>query len=306
MNPLCMVPGAASLCLAGGTFDAALGGGLLGPLAEGMVGAWWTMQGKAMTWWTAAPTLSAADLAVPGPASGYAAWLAQFLLVCSLLAAAARTALTRDGHSLAEAARAAALTVVASAGAVGLAAALLAAGDAVAEAVLAGTLDGLAASDPQPVAQALLAAGGGFGPGGALLLGILGALAALVQFFVLLARNAVLPVVVLMLPLAAAGGGAAMGRAWFGRLAAWLLALAFYKPVAAVVYAVVLAQAAGADTAMKAVTAFVGMVLAIGALPALLKMLAPATAGAGSAGGGYATGMAAAAAVRGAASRVGR
>ena len=87
------------------------------------------------------------------------------------------------------------------------------------------------------------------------------------QFFVLLARNAVLPVVVLLLPLAAAAGGSPLGKAWFGRLAAWLLALAFYKPVAAVIYAVVLNQSRSADTFTKALTALVGMFAAVSPYP---------------------------------------
>jgi hypothetical protein len=130
-----------------------------------------------------------------------------------------------------------------------------------------------------------------------LLLACVGFLTSIVQFFILLARNAVLPVVIVLLPLAAAAGGAQVGRAWFGRLAAWLLALAFYKPVAALIYAIVLVQARTADSLVKALTALVGMAAAIITLPALIKLFSPSPAGGGGGGGGYATGLAASAVV---------
>ena len=285
--------------MAGGLASGALASAAsaaLSPLADGLFNAWWSLQAKVLTFWTEAPTPTAADLAAPGPARGYVAWLVQFVLIASVLAAAARTALTRDARGLADAARALAVTIAVSAVGIAAAVALIRAGDAIAAALLDDSLAEAFGSDPQPVHAALIAQGGG--PGLSMLLGILGALASLVQFFVLLARNAVLPVVVLLLPLAASAGGSALGRAWFARLASWLLALAFYKPVAAAIYAVVLTQARTADTAMKALIALVGMLTAVLALPALIKLFSPSPAGGGGGGGGYAVGMAAGAAVR--------
>jgi hypothetical protein len=312
---LCALPGlgaagcAAAGALAAGGSSLAAGAvtsaasAALAPLADGLFDGWWALQAKVLTFWTAVPTPTATDLVGPGAARGYVAWLAQFVLVLSVLAAAARTILTRDARSLAEAARTLAVTILVSAAGIAAAVALIRAGDAIASALLDGSLAEALGADPQPFHAALIAEGGGAGV--SLLLGILGALASLTQFFVLLARNAVLPVVVLLLPLAAAAGGSALGRAWFSRLVAWLLALAFYKPVAAVIYAVVLTQARTADTAMKALIALVGMFTAVLALPALIKLFSPNPAGGGGGGGGYAVGMAAGAAARAAASRGG-
>lgn len=293
-------PGAAG-ALAGGAL-ASVGTAVIGQLADAMVLAWWMLQAKVLTFWTEAPTPTAADLVAPGSTRSWVAWLAQFTLITSVMIAAGRTILTRDGRNLADAGRTVVATILTSALAITVAAALVRSGDAIANALLADALVDGFGSDPQPISAALIAAGG---PGGPLLLGILGFLASVIQFFVLLARNAVLPVVVLLLPLAAAAGGAQVGKAWFGRLAAWLLALAFYKPVAAVIYAVVLVQARTADTAMTALIALVGMVTAVLTLPALIKLFSPAPAGGGGGGGGYAVGMAAGAAVRAASSRGG-
>jgi type IV secretion system protein TrbL len=275
---------------------------VLGPLADAMFSAWWTLQAKVMTFWTTAPTPTAADLVGPGSSRGYVAWLSQVVLVCSILAAAARTILTRDARNLADAGRVLVTTILVSAAGIAVAVALVKAGDAIAAALLSDALATSAAAD-QSTVEGMLANGGG--PGASMLLGILGTLACLVQFFVLLARNAVLPVVVLLLPLAAASGGTALGKAWFSKLAAWLLALAFYKPVAAAIYAVVLTQARDADTAMKAVVALVGMFTAVLAMPALIKLFSPNPAGGGGGGGGYAFGMAAGAATRAATSKGG-
>ena len=219
-----------------------------------------------------------------------------------MLIAAGRTILTRDGRNLADAGRTVVATILTSALAITVAAALVRSGDAIANALLGDALAEGFGADPAPIGAALLAVGG---PPGLMLLGALGFLASVVQFFVLLSRNAVLPVVIVLLPLAAAAGGAQVGRAWFGRLAAWLLALAFYKPVAAIIYSVVLVQARTADTAMAAITALVGMCMAILALPALIKLFTPSAAGGGGSGGGYAAGMAGGAAVHAATSRGG-
>jgi hypothetical protein len=273
----------------------ALGLTMLGQIADSFFNAWWLFQAKALTFWTDTPTPGPADLLAPAAARRWVAWLAQFVLIISILLAAGRTILTRDARNLADAGRAVVVTILTSALVVTVAAALVAAGDAIASALLDGALAEGFGADPAPFAAALLSSGAG--PPGMLLLACVGFLTSIVQFFILLARNAVLPVVIVLLPLAAAAGGAQVGRAWFGRLAAWLLALAFYKPVAALIYAIVLTQARTADSLVKALTALVGMVAAIITLPALIKLFSPSPAGGGGGGGGYATGLAASAVV---------
>ncbi len=292
-GPIASVAGAAA---------GSVGAAVLGQIAHAVFDAWWLLQAKVLTLWIHTPTPTAADLVAPGRAGGYVAWLTQYVLVVSALLAAGRTMLSRDARTLADFARTLALTIVVSALGVTVASALVRSGDAIAEALVRTDLVDAFGGPSTPIHAAVVAAGGTAGP---LLIGLLGSLASLVQFFVLLARNAVLPVVVLLLPLAAAAGGSALGRAWFSRLGAWLLALAFYKPVAAVIYAVVLHQARSADTFTTALTALVGMVAAVLALPALIKLFTPAAAGGGGGGSGYSAGMAAGAAARAVASRAG-
>lgn len=264
-------------------------------LGQALFDSWWALQAKVLTLWVHTPTPTEADLAGPGHVRGYVAWLTAVVLVTSVLAAAARTMLARDGRGLAELGRTVALTLVVSGVGIGAAVALLRAGDGIAAALVDEHALVDSAGTGTQVNAGLVAGLGGAAP---IILAILGLLASITQFFVLLARDAVLPLVVVLLPLAAAAGGTVLGRAWFGRLAAWLLALAFYKPAAAVVYAVVLVQLRSADSTIRALTALAGMVAAILVLPALLKLFAPLTAGGGGGGGGYATATAAGAAAR--------
>ncbi len=268
---------------------------VVGGLGQALFDAWWALQAKVLTLWVQTPTPTAVDLAGPGHVRGYVAWLTGLVLVGSVLAAAGRTMLTRDGRSLAELGRAVVLTLVVSGAGVATAVALLRAGDGIAAALVDPDALVASAGSGAEVNAGLVASLGTTAPA---LLAILGLLASITQFFVLLARNAVLPLVVALLPLAAAAGGTLLGRAWFGRLAAWLLALAFYKPAAAVVYAVVLVQLRSADTATRALTALAGMVAAVLVLPALVRLFAPVTAGGGGGGGGYAVATAAGTAAR--------
>jgi hypothetical protein len=223
LDPGGMLGGAAGAA-AGGAAGSLLAG-MLGSLADGFFNMWWLTQAKVLTMWVNSPTPSPADLLAPGATRSWVAWLTQFALITSLLIAAGRTVLTRDGRSLADVGRTVVLTLLVSALAVGVAGALVRTGDAIANALLTASLIEGLRSDPQPWAAAAASLGG---PPGMVLLGIVGFLVSIVQFFLLLARNAILPVVIVLLPLGAATGGSQLGRAWFSRLAAWLLALALY------------------------------------------------------------------------------
>lgn len=321
MNPLlapavdlCTIPGLAVGCAAKSVAGAVTGGVLPGPgelaggavaslassmlaeLANGFFNAWWLTQAKILTFWVDSPTPTPAQLMAPGSTRNWVTWLAQFALIISILVAAGRTILTRDARNLADAGRAVVVTLLTSALVVSVAAALVRAGDAIANALLGDALAEGFGSDPQPLAAAVVTMGG---VPGMLLLSVVGFLVSIFQFLILLGRNAILPLVIVMLPLAAATGGSQIGRGWFGRLAAWLLALALYKPAAAIIYSVVLVQARTADSALRVLTAMVGMVLAVLTLPALIKLLSPSATGSGGGGGGlYGGGMVAGEAVR--------
>ena len=125
------------------------------------------------------------------------------------------------------------------------------------------------------------------------MLGIIAFLATVIQIMLMLVRGGMLVLLVGTLPLVAAFSNTEMGLQWFRKAGAWLVAFALYKPAAAIVYAVAF-DLAGQPGALALLDGVMMLVLAILALPALLRFVVPATSAL--AGGGGAGGMLAGAA----------
>jgi type IV secretion system protein TrbL len=156
----------------------------------------------------------------------------------------------------------------------------------------------LTSADDQGVAVILL-----------ILLGLLALLAALVQMALLVVRNGFLVVLAGTLPLAASASNTAAGKAWLTRSVGWLVAFILYKPAAAVIYATafqLVGEANGGDGITSAITGITLMIMALVALPALLKLTAPLVAAAAGSGGGSGGAALAAAAIPTGAAMVGR
>lgn len=129
-----------------------------------------------------------------------------------------------------------------------------------------------------------------------LLLGV-SVLVFLLQVILLVVRGALLVVMVAMLPVAAAAAGTQVGKQMLGKYTAWLLGLILYKPAAAVIYAVAFRLAQSDASVLGAVTAIAIFICALFMLPALLRLIVPATsavAAGGGAGGLVAAGAGAA------------
>jgi type IV secretion system protein TrbL len=137
-------------------------------------------------------------------------------------------------------------------------------------------------------------------------LGIAVFMAAVIQVVLLLIRSAMLVLLAATFPLAAAATNTEMGKAWFKKYCAWALAFIAYKPAAALVYAAAMRMTEAGMSGesgnglVQALTGLMMMLLAVFALPALLRFAVPVTAAVagGSAGmgggaadpGGMATG----------------
>jgi hypothetical protein len=146
--------------------------------------------------------------------------------------------------------------------------------------------------------------------------------ASFVQVALLIVRGGMLFLLAGVLPLAAAASNTETGRQWLKKTIAWAIAFLLYKPVAAIVYATAFQltregskgvpagalAASGGDQLIKVITGLVLCIVAIFALPALMRFTVPAVAAASSGGGGAvaalggALGMGAKAAVTGAGS----
>lgn len=133
----------------------------------------------------------------------------------------------------------------------------------------------------------------------ALVLYTLVLLSSLAQIVLIYVRAIVLVLLLGMLPIAAAAGLTRTGRPMLDRYLAWGLAWLLWKPVAATVYAAgFYMMGTGGSPSFVAGLATLGM--AVFALPALLRVMAPMTAALGSGGGGGSGAIAAGAAASGA------
>ncbi|GMA37815.1 hypothetical protein [Demequina litorisediminis] len=137
--------------------------------------------------------------------------------------------------------------------------------------------------------------GGGLGMLLVIIMGLLAVCATLLQIVLLVARGAMLVVLTGVLPLTASFTNTGMGRTWFNRSVAWVIALILYKPVAAIIYATAFKLvgdgASGIfpdrdDPLLTLAAGVVLMVLALIAMPALMRFITPAVGAVISAGGG--------------------
>lgn len=97
-------------------------------------------------------------------------------------------------------------------------------------------------------------------------------IAATAQGLFMLLRQGAIILLVGALPLAAAGSFMPSTRTWFPRVAGWLLALIFYKPVAALIYAVGFNFIAADGSLRDVIMALVMLVLAVIAFPKLMQL----------------------------------
>jgi hypothetical protein len=119
-----------------------------------------------------------------------------------------------------------------------------------------------------------------------LILGILALLIAVIQAVLLLFRQAALLILAGLLPLAAAGALMAATRPWLKKVTGWLLALIFYKPCAAMVYATAFSLIGTGRDLRAILMGFAMMVISLIAFPALMKFFTWTTGGTESSPGG--------------------
>lgn len=106
------------------------------------------------------------------------------------------------------------------------------------------------------------------------------------QVILLVIRGGLLVIMVALLPVAAAAGTTQVGKSMLSKYLAWLLALILYKPAAAVLYAMAF-RLGGADREglLDVITGLTIFVAALFMLPALLRLIVPATGAVASGGG---------------------
>ena len=235
-------------------------------------------------------------------ASSFAA-LAGLLMVCSLMIGAAKIVITQRGEPLRDIGRGLGTFVLMSSGWVSVCVLGLAGTDA-----LAGWIAGSVKPDGLAKMVGYLAASNG--PGGALTFGLMSFLLiifvliiSLILMFQLALRGGILLILAGMGPIAGSFASTKLGWEWCQKIVAWTVAFMLFKPVGALIWAAALTLSNTPITDINdanSVTAFALTPLAlllgcVFAMPALMKLVMPATASAlgssDSSAGGMAAGM---------------
>jgi hypothetical protein len=193
------------------------------------------------------------------------------------------------------------LTVVSSLG-VGVISILIIAADTFAAAIIDRSTDGKGFAESM---QVLVVTGqSGVGAFILIVMGIIGLIASLVQIVLMVVRSGMLVILAGILPTTAAFTNTEMGRQWFQKAVGWTIAFILYTPAAAIVYSVaflLMGNTSGRDALVGSISGFTLMIVALFALPALMRFVTPMV-GAVAAGSGAAAGAAVGAIATGAVS----
>ncbi|MGV9822943.1 hypothetical protein [Nocardia xishanensis] len=264
-------------------------------LADTLLEAFARLLRMAMAWWTDLP---APQLTGPGGELGpaltairdYTSGLQVVLLTTGIMFAAARLALAKRGGLAGEAQESflmLARAVFASMSFAAVVAAGTRAGDAFANWVIFDASSGDWAGVVNRLTDFDAETRSGLGTGVLLLVGLLGLISTLIQLVMLVIRQALLIVVVAVIPMAAAASGTGPGSQAYKRLLAWALAFVLWKPVGGLVYAIAFAVIGNEDQRdpQLVLLGLILLVMSVVVLPALIRLVAPAVATLGGGGG---------------------
>jgi type IV secretion system protein TrbL len=137
-----------------------------------------------------------------------------------------------------------------------------------------------------------------------IILGLIGLIASIFQIVLMVVRSGMLVILAGILPTTAAFTNTEMGKQWFQKAIGWTIAFILYKPAAAIVYSVafLLMSGDGGGGIIASITGFTLMIVALFALPALMRFVTPMVGAMASGAGGGAAGAAVGAMATGAVS----
>jgi hypothetical protein len=278
ISPACIIPSIAGQ-VAGAAASSAAGGVLAGVAGTIQSGIAWVVSGT-IDWWIQVPSV---DLTAEPAVGALQQWLLPITVavaVLAVIAAAGKMALTRKANPLIDVGSGLAIIAATSAVGVLLPAMLLKAGDAWSSWVLTVSTGGQFKAQLTSVLTMPGAA-----PGVVIVLGIIAIIMSALQAVLMLFRQAAVVILAGVLPLAAAGTLAPATRAWFRRVTGWMLALIFYKPAAAAVYATAFTMIGTGKDPRTILMGFAMVLLSLLALPVLMKFFTWTTGAADSAAG---------------------
>ena len=134
-----------------------------------------------------------------------------------------------------------------------------------------------------------------------LIVGTITILCSYVQIALMVIRGGMLVLLAGIFPISASFTNTETGRAWFKKCTGWLIAFILYKPAAAIIYATAFKLTSSnifqddGTGLVKILTGLALMIMALVALPALMRFVAPMVSQVGGGGGGSGAALAAAA-----------
>ncbi|MDP9696104.1 UNVERIFIED_ORG: uncharacterized membrane protein HdeD (DUF308 family) [Arthrobacter globiformis] len=223
------------------------------------------------------------------------------LAVLSVLVGAAKTVIERRGAPLRDLGRSLATLVVVSGAGVAAVGLLTVAADKFSAWVIKNSTDGTSFND-NITSLLALSATSPIGSIMIILLGLIAILASVMQIVLMIVRGGLLVILTGIFPTAAAFTNTEAGKGWFQKCTAWLIAFILYKPAAAIVYATAF-QLSGSkifgndgdgkdfgSALMTTITGLALMVIALFAMPALMRFVTPMVGAVAGGGGGLAAG----------------
>ena len=261
ISPACVVVGK----VAGAVAGTAAAGALNGIAAAIESGITW-MVTQTSTWWVQLPSPDLSGEPAVGQLQQWMLPLAVAVAVLGLIIAGGKMALTRRANPLIDVGSGLAVISATSAVGVLLPTLLLKAGDAWSTWVLQASTGG---QFTQRLVNVLTL--GGSTPSVVVVLGIVAIIISAIQAVLMLFRQGALIVLAGVLPLAAAGMLTPATRRWFPRVTGWMLALIFYKPAAAVVYATAFTMIGTGKDPRTVLMGFTMVFLSLLALPVLMR-----------------------------------
>ena len=290
-----------------GDWLSALADDAMGNMAKAIMEGMSQMVTTLSTFWVSMPTvnLASSDGATPSPIvsmvnSELMVWTLT-LAVLAVILGGIRMIWEQRGAPLKDLLRSLITLALVSGLGLGVISILVIAADAFSAAIIDRSTDGKGFAE----SMSLLVVSGQTGVGVFILivLGLIGLIASLVQIVLMVVRSGMLVILAGILPTTAAFTNTEMGRQWFQKAVGWTIAFILYKPAAAIVYSVaflLMGNNSGKDSLITSITGFTLMIVALFALPALMRFVTPmvgAVASGGGAGAGAAVGAMATGAV---------
>ncbi|KZM71624.1 hypothetical protein [Nocardia terpenica] len=290
---VCDLPGVSTVCNLGQQAVTSAAGSGFKEIVDSMLDGFAKLLEWSLSWWVRLPSPDLTDMSALSTVREYTTGLQVLLMTGAVMITAARLALAKRGAlagEVQESFMAFARAVFASWMFAAVITMATRAGDEFSNWLITDAAHG----DPSSALSHLvefsaLTSKTGLGMTGMFILGLIGFIGALLQLALLVIRQALLIVVVAVIPIAASAAGTGPGSQAYKRLIGWAVAFALFKPVGAIVYLVAFSAAgAGGSDVQQQLLGLILLALVALVLPALMRMVAPAVSTMGSGGAGVA------------------